>query len=254
MKLIPVRTEFNTQFFVAEKDSPSWDVNVGDITVSTNFLAVGKEFDLLGISQSDELLASGTLSPLDLMLGDPIVRSLLVKVRSAKKPDGECFAIDVTDQDVRFLRQLAPLQYRARVNQILRLSTEKLHLSEKPGTLFVLLSGEINHELGNCFLKVADFAAGVGIEIIGYTLEAERGLPPDLQFKSPAAGPLPLWLLRNHPASLLVGVYAADENAARQQAHALDEHKSPDWFDATVDVIAVPPFTGPAVVFRNKMY
>lgn len=56
----------NTAVFVPTTEVPSWSVALGNgITVPTGALKVGTKVDLIGISQTDELLNSGLMGPSD---------------------------------------------------------------------------------------------------------------------------------------------------------------------------------------------
>jgi len=74
-------TDDNTDKFVAAALLTPWSMALSNVTtVQTSALAVGKKLDLIGISQTNELLASGIMSPSDTL--DTYIRleKLFVKV------------------------------------------------------------------------------------------------------------------------------------------------------------------------------
>lgn len=88
-KLIPVlRAGTNDSFFTSNSAIPSTTVDVDGETITTKPLAPGKEGNLLGLSQTDSLIARGLMDETDSI--DPSVR--LSKIYIRIKPDGDANA------------------------------------------------------------------------------------------------------------------------------------------------------------------
>lgn len=85
-KVVPVlRTgggsEDNTAVFVSTAEVPSWSVSLGNnVTVPTGALKVDQKVDLIGISQTNELLNSGIMGPSDALDTYIKLESVFVRV------------------------------------------------------------------------------------------------------------------------------------------------------------------------------
>lgn len=98
-KVVPVlRTgggsDDNTAAFVAVGDVPSWSVNLAGATnVTTGALKIGKAVDLIGISQTNELLNSGIMGPSDTL--DTYVKLEAVYVKFTDGTNTDIVRIDI---------------------------------------------------------------------------------------------------------------------------------------------------------------
>lgn len=85
----------NTARFVATSDKAPWSETMGGgISVTTNYLKVDQVHDILGLSQTNELLASGIMGPTDSLDAAIGLKKLLVKVTSGA--DSDVIEIDVS--------------------------------------------------------------------------------------------------------------------------------------------------------------
>jgi hypothetical protein len=82
-KIVPVyRTESQSNF-VAEAVLPTTDVNLGPDTITTSALAFNKAFSLLGISQTDSLVAAGLMDSTDAVDTDVKLENIYLQVGGA---------------------------------------------------------------------------------------------------------------------------------------------------------------------------
>lgn len=92
-KVVPVlRTgggaDDNTDKFVAVTDVPSWSVPLGvNVNVTTGALKVDQKVDLIGISQTNELLNSGIMGPSDTLDTFFKLESVFIKVTNGSDTD-----------------------------------------------------------------------------------------------------------------------------------------------------------------------
>lgn len=78
----------NTDKFVAVAEVPAWDVAVGNsITVKTGAVKVDTKIDLIGISQTNELLNSGIMGPSDALDTYLKLEAVFVKVTDGTNTD-----------------------------------------------------------------------------------------------------------------------------------------------------------------------
>lgn len=84
----------NTDKFVPVTDVPAWSENLGvGVTVTTGALKVDTKVDLIGISQTNELLRSGIMGPTDSL--DTFLKLERVFVKVTDGTDTDVFAIDL---------------------------------------------------------------------------------------------------------------------------------------------------------------
>ena len=85
----------NTASFADVTDVPAWSEELGTgITVQTGALKVDTKVDLIGISQTNELLASGVMGPTDSL--DTFVRLKKIFVKVTDGTDTDVFEIDTS--------------------------------------------------------------------------------------------------------------------------------------------------------------
>lgn len=78
----------NTDKFVSVTDVPAWNVAVGNgITIQTGAIKVDTKIDLIGISQTNELLNSGIMGPSDTLDTYIKLESIFIKVTNGTNTD-----------------------------------------------------------------------------------------------------------------------------------------------------------------------
>lgn len=88
----------NSANFVAATDVAPWSMPVGSTLVNTSALKVGKKVDVIGLSQTNELLENGTLDSTDTLDSFAMLETLYVKFTDPGNPANvDVFAIDTTN-------------------------------------------------------------------------------------------------------------------------------------------------------------
>lgn len=115
----------NSDKFVPVADVPAWteDLGVG-VTVTTGALKVDQKVDLIGISQTNELLASGVMGPTDSL--DTFIRLKKVFVKVTDGTDTDVFELDVSSLPGATFTYAPQGNYR---KMILSLDTDSVVLS-----------------------------------------------------------------------------------------------------------------------------
>lgn len=115
----------NTAQFVAVTDVPSWSENLGvGVTVPTGALKVDQKVDLIGISQTNELLQSGVMGPTDSL--DTYVRLDKLFVKVTDGTDTDVFELDVSSLPGATFTYAPQGNYR---RMILSLDTDSIVMS-----------------------------------------------------------------------------------------------------------------------------
>lgn len=115
----------NTDSFAAVADVPAWveDLGVG-VTVTTGALKIGQKVDLIGISQTNELLASGVMGPTDSL--DTFMRLSKIFIKVVDGANTDVIGIDVSALPGSTFTYAPQGNYR---KMILNLDTDSLVLS-----------------------------------------------------------------------------------------------------------------------------
>ena len=214
-KVVPVlRTgggaDDNSDKFVSVSDVPAWSVNLGSsITVTTAPLKVDTKVDLIGISQTNELLNSGLMGPTDSLDTYFKLESIYVKVTDGTKtnvvrietenlpassftyaPQGnyrrmiltmdtdgivlDYSTLDVNGTTVTALPELATNKVRLQFSMTGNVTLDKGDAVINRGSLALVTMRNAAGQLvtGAAFKTLADKLAAA--EVIGYTLVAYR--------------------------------------------------------------------------------
>lgn len=84
----------NTAVFAALTDVPAWTETIlGDTTVTTAALKMGKNVDLIGLSQTNDLLNSGVMGPSDTL--DTYLKIKQIFLKTTDGTNTDVFAVDV---------------------------------------------------------------------------------------------------------------------------------------------------------------
>ena len=214
-KVVPVlRTgggaDDNSDKFVSVSDVPAWSVNLGsNIAVTTAPLKVDTKVDLIGISQTNELLNSGLMGPTDSLDTYFKLESIYVKVTDGTKtnvvrietenlpsssftyaPQGnyrrmiltmdtdgivlDYSTLDVNGTTVTALPELATNKVRLQFSMTGNVTLDKGDAVINRGSLALVTMRNAAGQLvtGAAFKTLADKLAAA--EVIGYTLVAYR--------------------------------------------------------------------------------
>lgn len=191
--IIPVYREESKRYFIASDLVPVSEVQLSDdVTVQTAPLVIGARVDLLGISQSDELIATGMLDSTDSIDASLGLKCLYLHLETLGKPD-EVVCIPVLEYPLA--RAAYPVQGNYREMDIhfvanLPLASGFMTAQGEPTAILadaqgipcvkVVVTGKVNLELGECLvnaLRISSFMVGdtlVRAKVAGYELDAKR--------------------------------------------------------------------------------
>lgn len=192
-------SDANTDRFVALTDVPAWTENLGvGVNVETAALKVDTKVDLLGLSQTNELLASGVMGPTDNL--DSFIKLARVFVKVTDGTDTDVFALNVSTLPASSFTH--SVQGNSRRMQLL-MDTDSVVLS--PATK------KLNGNALDVLDELANHTARVQLSIAGsVTLDNAQG--------SVQRGQLSLVALRNATNDLVTG--AAFASLAGKLANA----------------------------------
>lgn len=177
LRVIPIYREESKQFFVDADRVPPWHVTLDGYPLLTGAMKIGALYDLLGISQSENLLETGVFDVTDALSPNIALESLYIEERH---PNGmtKVQRYDLQDMHGNPLPTAAGaagMNYRqVEVN----FSTASLVAGNGDVRLDLHVAGHVNLELGHCELVASGVQAtpdqGVEYEVLGYTLAAFR--------------------------------------------------------------------------------
>jgi len=214
-RVVPVRRsgggqDDNTDKFVDTTLVPAWSENLGNnITVTTGALKVDQKIDLIGISQTNELLNSGIMGPSDTLDTYIKLESVYVRITSGNNTDvirldtssipastftyapqgnyrrmllamdTDSIVLDSTTRTVAgnqpaTLPQLANHKLRVQLSITGNVILDKGDASVSRGSLSLITVRDANDQLitGSTFNTLSSLIASA--EVIGYTLIAYR--------------------------------------------------------------------------------
>jgi hypothetical protein len=177
VRLVPVYRDETKDYFVdAEKVQP-WAVELEGQHLLTGALKIGTLFDLIGISQTEDLLQTGVQDLTDALDPNIALESIFVE---AKYPDGSSkvqrYEFGRANEQQVGAQFTFSAQHRRQIE--VNYHTNTLHSPSANSAMDLHVAGLINLELGHCELVASGVTTAtepnVEHEVIGYTLKAFR--------------------------------------------------------------------------------